>query len=62
MEMVGHDRVRENDHPTERLLPAQKLNRPRIPFVIKKERTMRQPANEMVAPAILYQPSVSHAA
>ena len=39
---------------------AQKLNRPRLLVIIKKERLMCQPADQVVAAAILYEPRHSH--
>ena len=41
--------------------PAQKPDRPRLLVVIEKERLMRQPADQVVASAILYDPRFSHA-
>ena len=40
--------------------PAQQLNRPRLLVVIEKERLMRQPADQVVAAAILYEPRLPH--
>ena len=60
VEMVRHDRIRENDDAAEILDPAQKLNRPRLLVVIKKKRLMCQPADQVIAAAILYKPRLSH--
>ena len=75
VEVVRHDRIRKNDHAAPRLAappgccaggyefldPAQKPDRPRLLVVIKKERLMRQPADQVVAAAILYEPRLPHA-
>ena len=50
----------KNDHATELLDPAQQLNRPRLLVVIEKKRLMCQPANQVVASAILYKPRLPH--
>ena len=41
--------------------PAQQLNRPRLLVVIEKKCLMFQPANQVVASAILYKPRLPHA-
>ena len=40
--------------------PAQQLNRPRLLVVIEKKCLMFQPANQVVASAILYKPRLPH--
>src|SRR5574344_110010 len=60
VEVVRHDRIRKNDHAAELLDPAQQLNRPRLLVVIEKKRLMCQPANQVVASAILYKPRLPH--
>ena len=44
----------------ELLDPTQQLNRPRLLVVIEKKRLMCQPANQVVASAILYKPRLPH--
>ena len=44
----------------ELLDPAQQLNRPRLLVVIEKERLMCQPADQVVAAAIIYKPRRPH--
>ena len=61
VEVVRHDRIRKNDHAAELLDPTQQLNRPRLLVVIEKERPMCQPADQVVASAMLYEPRFSHA-
>ena len=40
--------------------PAQKPDRPRLLIIVKEERLMCQPADQVIAAAILYEPRLSH--
>ena len=57
---IEMDAAANADGLAKHIEPVQKLNRPRLLVVIEKERLMRQPADQVVASTILYDPRFSH--
>ena len=53
-------RIGQNQYPAEFLDPAHKIDRTGLLVVIKKEGTMRQTTDQMIAPAGLDRPALPH--
>ena len=60
VEMVLHERVGQHDNATELLYAAHQRNRAVLLLVVEEERTVRKPADKVIAPVLLANPVLSH--
>ena len=54
--MVRHERVGQHDDATELLYATHQCNRAVLLLVVKEERTVRKPADKVIAPVLLDNP------